>query len=149
MVNGQRGSAVSVTRSSSIKIWLPPCCIAALILLLSSTPGTYFTEHPNFLNNTFHFLEFGVLAFLLARTLHYGYSLSRTSLFFWTIAICASFGLLDEAHQFMVPERMFDLADLVFDILGALFGTTIFILSPMHKADNSQKGSAASGEMND
>ena len=148
MVNEQRGSAASVTWSSSVKIWLPPCGFAALILLFSSTPGSYFPEHPDFLNNVIHFLEFGVLAFLLARTLRYVYSLSRTSLFLWTIAICASFGFLDEAHQFLVPERVFDLADLLIDTIGAAVGTAIFIYSATFKDKNSHKGSAASGDMN-
>ena len=148
MVNGQRGSAASATWSSSVKIWLPPCGFAALILLFSSTPGSYFPEHPNFLNNAVHFLEFCVLAFLLARTLRYRYSLSRTGLFLWTIAICASFGFLDEAHQFLVPERVFDLADLLIDTIGAAVGTTIFIFSTTFKTKDSHKGSAASGDIN-
>lgn len=148
MGKGLTGPAVSVTRSSKVKMWVPPCGIAALILLLSSTPGAYFPEHPDFLNNIVHFLEFGVLAFLLARTLHYGYALSRTSLFLWTTAVCASFGLLDEAHQFMVPERVFDLLDLVFDTLGASTGSIIFILSAF-KTDSSRKSSVAYGDGND
>jgi VanZ family protein len=149
MVDGQRGSAVSASWSSSLKMWLPPCGFAALILLLSSTPGSYFPEHPNFLNNAIHFMEFGVLAFLLSRTLHYGHSLSRTSLFLWTTLICVSFGLLDEAHQFMVPERVFGLADLVFDTLGAAVGSAVFIISSTFKAENPHKSPAASGDMND
>ena len=149
MVDGQRGSAVSLNWSSSVKMWLPPCGFAALILLFSSTPGAYFPEHPDIINNAVHFLEFGILAFLLARTLHHVYSFSRISLFLWTTAICVSFGLLDEAHQFMVPERVFDLADLFFDTLGAAVGSAVFILSSTLKAANSHKNSPASGDMND
>ena len=148
MVDGQNGSTVSAAWSSSVKMWLPPCGFAALILLLSSTPSAYFPEHPNLINDVVHFLEFGVLAFLLARTLHYGYSLSRTGLFLWTTAICVSFGLLDEAHQFLVPERVFDLVDLAFDSLGAAAGSIVFMLSPSFKVKNSHKSSAVSGDVN-
>lgn len=123
--------------------------MAALILLLSSTPGAYYPDHPEFLNSVVHFLEFGLLAFLLARALHNRYSFSRVGLVLWTTFVCASFGLLDEAHQFIVPERMFDLLDLAFDTLGALSGSAAYVLMTIFKADGSLKSPAPSGNVDD
>ena len=142
------GSA-GTDRSSPVKLWIPPCSLAALIFLFSSTPGTYYPKHPDFLNNIVHFTEFGLLSFLLARTLHHRYSLSSVGLLLWTTAICVSFGLLDEAHQFLVPERMFDLMDLVFDSMGAVAGCGSYLLFSTLKTDSSGTNTSKTGDLND
>jgi VanZ family protein len=149
MESEEMGSAGSSTRSSPVKLWIPPCALAALIFLLSSTPGTYYPRHPDFINSIVHFMEFGFLTFLLARALHYAHSLTNTGLFLWAAAICISFGLLDEAHQFMVPERVFDLMDLLFDSLGAAAGSASYIFLSALKTDSSGTSTAAAGDMND
>jgi VanZ family protein len=149
MESEDMGPAGSSTGSSAVKLWIPPCGLAALILLLSSTPGTYYPRHPDFINSIVHFMEFGFLSFLLARALHYTYSLTSTGLFLWTAAICISFGLLDEAHQFMVPERMFDLMDLLFDSLGAAAGSASYIFLSAIKTGSSGTNTAAAGDMDD
>lgn len=147
MEREQMESAGSDTRSSPVKLWMPPCGLAVLIFLFSSTPGTYYPEHPNFINNIVHLMEFALLGFLLARTLHYGHFLAGLSLFLWTTAICISFGLLDEAHQFLVPERMFDLMDLLFDSIGAITGSGTYVLFRTLKTDSSGTRTATIGDM--
>lgn len=149
MESEQLGSADTHTRSSPKKIWAPPCGLAAVILLFSSTPGAYFPSHPNYLNNIVHLTEFALLGFLLARALLYGRSLTNIGLFLWTTAICVSFGFLDEAHQFMVPERMFDLKDLLFDSAGAVAGSGAYILLKTLKTDSFISRTAATGETDD
>ena len=94
-------------------------------------------------------MEFGLLSFLLARALHNNYSITRMGLLLWTTTICVLFGLLDEAHQFLVPERMFDLMDLFFDSLGAVAGSGSYILLRTLKTDSSGTRTAATGDMND
>lgn len=149
MVNKQMGSSGSDARPSALRIWVPPCGIAALILLISSTPGAYYPEHPDFLNNLVHFMEFGLLGLLLARALNNGFTLTRMSIFLLTTAICTMFGLLDEVHQFLVPERMFDLMDLVFDSLGAAVGSGVFIFYSSLKVNSSTAGATSIGDMDD
>lgn len=147
MESEQIGSSGSGTRFSPVKVWAPPCGIAALILLFSSLPGTYYPEHQDYINNGVHFLEFGLLAFLLARALQFVYSFSRLGLFLWTTAVCASFGLLDEVHQFLVPERAFDLMDLLFDTLGAAIGSGFFIFMSTFEKGIFGNRSASSGDL--
>jgi len=149
MESKQRGSEDSGTRSSQGKIWVPPCLMAVLILILSSTPGSYYPEHADYLNNIIHFMEFGLLGFLLARALHNGLSLKGASLFLWSITICVSFGLLDEAHQFLVPERIFDLIDLFFDSMGAIAGSVLYILYSAMKSGSSMPGASKTPEVHD
>ena len=149
MESKQRGFPGSDARSSALRIWVPPCCIAALILLISSTPGAYYPEHPDFLNNIVHFMEFGLLGLLLARALYKGLIVSKMNLFLWTTAICVMFGLLDELHQFLVPARVFDLMDLVFDSLGAAAGSGVFIFYSSLKGAGSAAEAAPIGDMDD
>ena len=150
MENEQRGSTVSNIRSSPVKFWIPPCGLAVLILVFSSTPGTYYPKHPDFLNNIVHLLEFSLLSFLLARALHINHSLTSMGLLLWTTAICVSFGLLDEAHQFLVPERMFDLMDVLFDSLGTIAGSGSYMLYSSLKTDSSGTiATTTTGDRND
>jgi VanZ family protein len=142
MESEQMGSAGSDTRSSPGKSLIPPCGLAALILLFSSTPGSYY-------NSIVHLMEFGLLSFLLARAFDHNFSITRVNLFLWTTATCVLFGLLDEAHQFLVPERMFDLMDLFFDSLGAVAGSGSYIILRSLKADSSETRPATTGDMND
>jgi len=140
MGNKQNGSAGANTRASLVRLWIPPCGLALVIIALSSTPGSYYPEHPDFLNNAAHFMEFALLSFLLGRVFNLGYSMGNANLFLWAVVICASFGFLDEVHQFLVPERVFDLMDLVFDLLGAAAGSAAWLL---HKALNSDRTPAS------
>ena len=70
-------------------------------------------------------------------------------LFLWTTAICVSFGLLDEAHQFLVPERVFDLIDLFFDSMGAVAGCGSYILINTLKTGRSGTDTSATGDVDD
>ncbi|MDF1526385.1 MAG: VanZ family protein [bacterium] len=149
MESEQRGSGDTHTKSSPKKIWVPPCSLAAAILLFSSTPGAYFPSHPNYLNNIVHLTEFALLAFLLARALLHGRSLTNPGLLLWTTAICVSFGFLDEAHQFLVPERMFDLKDLLYDSVGAVAGSGAYILFKTLNKGRFISRTAATGETDD
>lgn len=131
--------------NSRAGIWLPPAVLAVLIVLLSSAPGRYYPRHPDFLNSVAHFTEFGLLGFFLARALHPSRSLTYGTLFFWTTLLCVLFGLLDELHQFLVPERMFGLTDLLYDFLGAASGSLTYIALQSRKAGRSRTAPAAPG----
>ena len=149
MVSEHRGTAASGNRSLSRKLWIPPCALAVLILLFSSTPGTYFPKHPDLLNNVVHFAEFGLLSILLTRALHHSRPFAGKGLILWTTFICLTFGALDEAHQFLVPERMFDLTDLFFDTLGAVAGSVSYVLFRTLSTENMGTGTLKTGEIDD
>jgi VanZ family protein len=149
MESKQIGSTGTHTRSSPLKVWMPPCGMAAIIFLLSSTPGVFFQKHPEVLNNIVHLTEFGLLGFLLTRAVEHGRSLTNIGLLLWTTAICVTFGFLDEAHQFLVPERMFDLKDLFFDSVGAVAGAGSYIIFKTLKTDCSTNRTVTTGETDD
>jgi VanZ family protein len=119
----------SLPRPSMIKTWGPPAAVAAAIVTLSSIPGTAFPQHPDRLNSLAHFLEFGVLSYLLSKAIATRKSIGNLSLILASTVLCGTFGFLDEAHQFLVPYRMFDTMDLFFDTLGALAGVSVFLQS--------------------
>lgn len=149
MVSEHREPAVSVTRPSSRKFWIPPCALAVFILILSSTPGTYFPKHPDLINNMVHLAEFGLLSVLLARALHHSGSFSGPGLFLWTTFVCVTFGALDEAHQFLVPQRMFDLMDLFFDSLGSAAGSVSYVLLKNVNTESMESKTFTTGEIDD
>ena len=52
---------------TALGLWGPPAVLFVVIFALSSTPGNRFPEHPEIFNIVSHFVEFALLAFLLAR----------------------------------------------------------------------------------
>jgi VanZ family protein len=112
---------------SFLKIWGPPAAMASIILIFSSIPGTAFPQHPNRLNNAVHFLQFGLLGYYLAKAIGARWTMGRFNLILITTAVCSTFGFVDEAHQFLVPYRMFDIFDMFYDTLGALAGGLFFL----------------------
>ena len=117
----------SEPETSMVKKWGPVAAVAAIILTLSSIPGTAFPEHPDKFNSLAHFLEFGVLSYLLSKAIATGKSMRNLSLILTSTVLCGTFGFLDEAHQFLVPYRVFDIMDLLFDTAGALAGGAVFL----------------------
>jgi VanZ family protein len=71
----------------------------------------------------FHFVEYLVLAMLTALALVRGTRRSREWVLRTTLIAVAAYGVLLEVLQVLVPERDFSLADLAFNLLGALVGT--------------------------
>ena len=113
--------------SSLVKSWGPAAAVAAMILIFSSIPGTAFPQHPDKYNSVVHFLEFGLLGYFLIKALASGSAMGNLALIAASTVACAMFGFLDEAHQFLVPYRMFDTMDLIFDTAGSLTGGIVFL----------------------
>jgi VanZ family protein len=53
--------------------------------------------------------------------------MGRLNLILISTAVCSTFGFVDEAHQFLVPYRVFDIFDMFYDALGALAGGLVFL----------------------
>lgn len=117
----------TVQRPSLIASWGPVAAIAAVIVTVSSIPGSNLPRHPDALNSAAHFLEFGLLGFFLCKAIAEQMGTRGMPLLFLSTLICGTFGFLDEAHQFLVPYRVFDIMDLFFDTTGALSGGVVFL----------------------
>lgn len=81
----------------------------------------------SFQDKLLHFLVFGVLALLMAR------SFKKSKINFinkyyhiWAIALTALYGIFDEYHQYFVPGRFSTVGDWLADLLGAIVFITIF-----------------------
>ena len=108
-----------------ILLFLPAILYYALIFLLSSISFKGEVSVP-FLDKGVHLVEFGLLGFFLSL----GYFLTLKSSFriksSFTIASGILLGCLDEIHQYFVPNRSFEVMDMVADSIGILIGLLAF-----------------------
>ena len=124
-----------------VKPWLPAIVYMALIALLSSQSGhTIELDHVPLRDKGVHFVEFAVLAILIARALAVPHlaageisTARRLKIALWTIALTTLWGYLDEVHQAFVPGRTADAWDLLADFFGAIAGTVIYSLAIVRK----------------
>jgi len=125
------------------KLWLPVLLVAAIIFIFSSNPDPYqylpdaFRSTQPFpsisdsslndwIGQTMHFVEYAILAFLLYRALWKTPRVSRSKIALMSVIFGMVYALSDEIHQIFVPERTFQLVDLLTDLLGVLFGVYIY-----------------------
>jgi len=73
-----------------------------------------------------HFLQYGILAFLVYRALR----ISRTEIWSYTLTllICGILGSIDEGIQHLLPKRYFDMRDVYFNILGSGLGLSMIFV---------------------
>lgn len=72
-----------------------------------------------------HTLEYGALAFLLARAV-WGEGLSRPAALVAAVILTSAYGATDEYHQSFVPNRSSDVADWMADTVGASLGAGLY-----------------------
>ena len=110
--------------------WAPAVAYMLLIWALSSMSHVMISfERVPFQDKGVHFMEYGMLAILLAHALR-GTAPSRQLLWVFAISIACTtlWGLIDEIHQAFVPGRVADVRDLMADALGAFLGATLYAL---------------------
>jgi VanZ family protein len=107
--------------------WLPVIVYLGIIFFLSSLPDLLAPEKVTHLDKITHFLEYGILSFLLARALTAQAPESWQKNFrLLAVIIAIIYGASDEIHQLFVPGRQCSFFDFVFDSLGALFGQKFY-----------------------
>jgi len=68
-----------------------------------------------------HFVIFGGLAGMVAWGLHTTWTALPSRAHFWIpIGAASAYGVILESAQYFIPERQFDLFDIVLNIVGAL-----------------------------
>jgi VanZ family protein len=107
--------------------WLPVCAYTGLIWFLSSRVLDVKLDSIPFRDKGVHFVEYGVLGFLMTHAVRVTWPRARRALSaaFW---LTVSLGLIDELHQAYVPGRSADTLDLATDALGALIAITLYHL---------------------
>ena len=95
---------------------------AGVIFYLSSQPSI---DTPLLFpgqDKLFHLIAFGLLGFLLMGAMKTTSSGYLTGQVWFTAALVASYGVLDEFHQYFVPGRSVEIYDALADATGGLLG---------------------------
>ena len=99
-------------------LWLP---VALLMVAIFTLSGISIQDDQleifRFQDKMIHLVEFGILGLLMVRAVYLGGSRSRAA-YWWCIGLAILYGALDELHQYYVPGRTMELADLTADGLG-------------------------------
>jgi len=110
--------------------WTPVFLWMGMIFYSSSISGDQMprVDIPN-IDKLFHFIEYLVLGFLLARAfVHSSANPNRKYIFIAAILISLLYGASDEFHQRFVSDRSCDIIDLAFDFSGSILGTGLFFI---------------------
>ena len=120
-----------------IRYWLPVVLMAALIFVGSSisAPPPVAVDIPH-LDKGIHLMEYALLSFLLKRALSRGKSDGMRKASLWAVIWTILYGITDEFHQSLVPNRQMSGFDLLFDGFGAILGQSLhslYLRKTMHK----------------
>ena len=86
------------------------------------TPAGFRLAH-NVVRKSAHLIEYAILAGLICRAQTAPRAPISWSLALRTLAVCAAYAMLDEAHQALVPSRTGSAVDVMVDTTGAIVGT--------------------------
>lgn len=81
----------------------------------------------SFQDKLFHFIVFGVLAILMARSFKKSkFKFFNKYYYILAIILTCLYGMMDEYHQYFVPGRFSTVGDWLADLLGAIVFIIIF-----------------------
>ena len=88
-----------------------------------------------------HFLQYGVLGLLLHRAL--SHHMRDSAIYIAAALIGGTVGILDEAIQWLLPNRFWDLRDIAFNFSGAVIAQIFiaFVLQPTYLAARPSRSS--------
>ena len=113
-------------KTKNILYLLPSIAYYALIFFLSSHSYQIKARLPLF-DKGVHFLEFAVFSFLLSfgyfKSLKLSPQIKSAMIIFSGIVL----GVLDECHQYFIPQRQFDVLDMAADSVGIVIGLLLFL----------------------
>jgi len=94
------------------------------ILVGTSLPADMLVDEIEISDKIIHFGAYLGLAVLLGFNLHFQEKWNKIKVYYIILAflICVLYGVADELHQLLVPNRSADFFDWVADALGALTG---------------------------
>jgi len=120
-------NASSEHRPGFIQAWGPALLFMAVVLILSSLPGSTFEGTPEVVSDKLvHFILFAPVGFCLAR----GAALRRRRpAFLFAMGISILFAAFDELHQGFIPGRFVEALDFAADVGGSLLGIIVRILA--------------------
>ena len=109
--------------------WVITILIAIIIFYLSTLSfggGDGGIGTRSWMSIVYHIVIFFFLSLFLFISLIRG---RNSKLFFFSILILISYGILDEIHQFFVPGRFCTILDVGFDSIGILLAFMVYFIS--------------------
>ncbi|KKP97610.1 MAG: VanZ family protein [Parcubacteria group bacterium GW2011_GWD2_38_12] len=119
-----------ISNSNSIRYWLPILLWVWFIYYLSDQPSLKSSFDPLWdmlLRKIFHMIEFGILAFLMSRTLGF-YKVNGWKFWFLVLTVSFIYAVYDEVHQSFVQGRYGTIRDMLVDFNGAFLGVVVWHL---------------------
>ena len=118
-IAGREPGMRTVVSTDLLVTWWPPVLWSIAIVVVSSLPGSAIRlPSIQFIDKFAHFLEFGLLSFLVLRG--WGKIRGRKRAFFFGVLYSILFAFSDEVHQFYVPGRIVDPFDFLANCAGIL-----------------------------
>ena len=106
--------------------WAPAIVTMSIIFYCSTTPlkvPQYYPSQDKFL----HFVAYGAISFLWHRAWNVTFqSHSKTVIFFTSVIIATSFGILIEICQIFC-NRFFEIGDIIANFVGAILGSLAYL----------------------
>jgi VanZ family protein len=123
--------------------WGPVALWAAVLVLLSSVPGTDLPPLPGQSDKLLHAAVYAILGALWLRGLRLTWPCwGRARAVLIAAILSALFGISDEFHQAFTPRRTPDWHDLLADAIGGLIGAWILTLVLARRRDSSKSDAA-------
>jgi VanZ family protein len=88
------------------------------------TPAGFRLAH-GIIRKSAHLTEYAILGVLMSRAMTEPGARVPVAIVLRTLAFCAAYAMLDEAHQTLVPSRTGSGIDVLIDTVGATIGTLI------------------------
>lgn len=141
-----------------LRLWLPVILWAVIIFFFSANPDPYKylpeawrslvplrevsdSSLAEWIGQVMHFVEYAVLAFLVARAVHKTKP-EYPKITLLVLILAMVYALSDEIHQLFVPGRAFQVVDLMIDLLGSIAGVYIYKKFIAHTTPTSSSGTA-------
>ncbi|PID59688.1 MAG: hypothetical protein CR986_05315 [Ignavibacteriae bacterium] len=118
-------------KKNKFKVLVLPLILYWLILFIgTSLPSDNITDIFEVSDKIKHFGAYLGLAFLLSLNFYFQDKRKFLKKYFvlGTVLICSIYGVIDELHQLLVPNRSADIHDWLADFLGSIVGIGISCL---------------------
>ena len=124
-----------------MKKWLSflPAILYYLFIFVLSSKSIQIVAYFDQLDKILHFLEYGLVGFLLAVGFFNAFTFSASMKSVLTFGSGLILAILDEWHQFFVPLRKSDALDILADAAGLAFGIFVFRILSGRRKRASQK----------
>ena len=112
-------------KENRTKILLVPLILYWLFIFIgTSLPSDNLSTILEIGDKLKHFIAYFILAILLGLNLHFQDKWKSISINYliYTFIICTTYGVLDELHQMLVPNRSAEFYDWLADLLGSTMG---------------------------